>query len=43
LKKYHLDVAPWGHKKYDAIEFFHSEMKAIFGLVVNESLDLIVT
>ncbi len=32
-----------GHKKCDEIEFSHSEMKAIFNLVVNETLDLIVT
>jgi hypothetical protein len=41
--EYHLDVAPLGHKKYDEIEFSHSEMKAIFDLVVNESPNLIVT
>jgi len=41
--EYHLDVASLGHKKYDEIEFSHLKMKAIFDLVVNESLDLIVT
>ncbi len=43
LKKYHLDVAAWGHKIYDEIQFSHLKMKAIFDLVMNENLDLIAT
>ncbi len=43
MKKYHLDVTTWGHKKYDEIEFSDLKMKAIFDLVMNESLDLIAT
>jgi len=43
LKKYHLDVAAWGHKKYDGIQFSHLKMKAIFDLVMKDSLDLIAT
>jgi hypothetical protein len=41
--EYHVDVTPLGHKQYNEIEFSHLEMKAIFDLVVNENLDLIVT
>jgi hypothetical protein len=43
FEKISFGCSPMGHKKYDEIEFSHSEMKAIFNLVVNETLDLIVT
>jgi hypothetical protein len=43
LKNISFGCSPMGHKKYDEIEFSHSKMKAIFDLVVNETLDLIVT
>jgi hypothetical protein len=43
FEKISFGYSPMGHKKYDEIEFSHSKMRAIFNLVVKNSLDLIVT
>jgi hypothetical protein len=41
--EYHLDVAHGDTRNTMKLSSSHLEMKAIFDLVVNESLDLIVT